>query len=171
MLQTLDFAWLTDEQLAAASPLIGGSSAMIMRCNPASGLGPVEITWLELSTVIVNWGDPSINQILEIINDYKSYDDYCLALVLNEYVWVGKLIAKVGNYYDRETDEFRVMRFDPREYHGRSYVVPWKAKEEAATMMRIWSEQQLGVPAYVDINDDYYMQWQMGTSLESKEKK
>ena len=173
---TLDFAGLTDEELSEASPVIG-STAMIKLADVPSSLDEIEDTdAIEPITVVVQWGDPRIDQILNLVRlcrdieeDEPAWllDGQHLALVLNERIRIGTLVAKHNMLYDEQAEEVIPKRFDPvAAYEGayNVYIAPWEA-EEAQRAIDNWETVWVMDSVWVDINDDFYMQWHLSTSL------
>lgn len=172
----LDFAGLTDEELSEASPVIGSTAMIKLADFPSSPAQTEYIDAIDPITVIVRWGDPRIDQILNLVRLCRNIeedepawllDGQHLALVLNERIRLGTLVAKNNMLYDEQAGEIIPKRFNPlATYEGAYsvYIAPWEA-EEAQHAIDNWEAVWMMDSVWVDINDDFYMQWHMSTSL------
>lgn len=170
MFGVLDFAGLSSEQLDHASPLIGGSMKQVKPIELPGDHDVISegdlIGMGAVSTVIVPWGDPKVNDILSTVQKFKDGDSFELAVVLLDWIWIFHLIARDNQEWDQETDEFVAREFNPRRYYSGHNILmaPWEPEAARATM-KVFQEQTLaGIPLFVEL-DDYFLQWHMATHL------
>jgi hypothetical protein len=175
----IDFAGLSETQEEDCSFLIGGDARQVKKITDYSDVSAEKLA--SAGTFVFKWGDPQINQVLELVRgnrpilnieqkivvatDHMAYKFSAIAKRLNE----TDQVSNDGDtrHFEPFDDDGPADHFDPREYYGHNSVVVigWENKM-AGFILDFFDHQNLyKVPFYVEL-DKYYLQFAMGTDID-----